>query len=516
MGLERAKNSKRNIVFGVLEKLINVLLPFAVRTVMIKELGAEYMGLSGLFTSVLSVLSIAELGFSSAIVFSMYKPVAQNDTGLINALLKLYRSVYHVIGIVIMVVGLCLIPFLPSLINGEVPGDINITVLYLIYLFNTVISYFGAAYYRSLISVYQREDILSKVGMSLHALQNALQVILIFALHNYYVYVVIIPIITLVSNIAIAVIAKKQFPGVRCEGDVPKSIKKDITKNMTGLVIAKVGGVSRNAFDSIFVSMFLGLTEVAIYNNYYYISNSITAVIVLILTSITASVGNSVATETTEKNYNDLTKMNFLYMWIAGWCTTCLACLYQPFMQLWMGDSLLLPNGTVVLFCLYFYSLKLGDIQSTYITSAGLFYEFRVCALLQVCINIVLNYFLGKYFGINGIVLATIISIVFVDFLYGNRIVFKHYFKNGKAGEYYRRHGIYAVVSLVACLSTYFICTVLRLNIVLRALICCIVPNVIYILLYHRFSVYKNSLNWIIGVLGLQKAGWLKKILLIK
>ena len=516
MALERAKNTKRNILFGALEKVISTLLPFVVRTVLIKELGADYLGLNGLFTSVLSVLSIAELGFSSAIVFSMYKPVADHDVPVVNALLKMYRSVYRTVGSIILVVGLCLIPFLPKLINGDIPSDIHLTALYLVYLSNTVISYFGAAYYRSLLSVHQREDLLSKVTMLLYAIQNLVQIVILFAVRNYYAYVIILPVITLLSNIAIAVIARRRFPEYRCIGSVPQAIKKNISKNMTGMAIAKLGGVSRNAFDSIFVSVFLGLTEVAMYNNYYYVLNSVTAFMLLLLTSVTASVGNSVATESREKNYKDLTKMNFLYMWIAGWCTTCMACLYQPFMKLWVGDSLLLPGGTVFLFCLYFYVLKLGDIQSTYITSAGLFYEFKLCALLQSVLNIGLNYLLGKYFGINGILLATIISILGVDFLYGNRIVFKFYFKNGKDGEYYKRHSLYALVCLGAGLVTWAVCMLLPLNIVPRAVVCCVVPNFIYVLLYHKHSVYQESVHWLLSVLGLQNKHWISKLLLLR
>lgn len=502
MEFERAKNSKRNILYGIVSKFLVLFLPFMTRTVIIKELGANYLGLNGLFTSILSVLNMAELGFSSAIVYSMYKPVAENDIPVINALLKIYRMIYRVIGTVIFIVGLGLIPFLPKLVNGDIPNGISMVGLYLIYLVNTTISYFAFAYKRSILSVYQREDILSKITMLLAVVQNILQIGLIFLFHNYYLYALVLPLISLLSNFSVAMSAHKRFPQLKCRGVVSDEIKSEIKRNMKGLVIAKVGGVSRNAFDNIFISVFLGLVQVAIYNNYYYISNAVTAMMTLIVTSITASIGNAVATESAETNYNTFTKINFIYMWLAGWCTVCLLCLYQPFMMKWVGAGLMLPIHSVILFCVYFYALKLGDIQSIYLTTAGLFYEFRICAIIQAVLNIGLDYLLGKYFGINGIIFATVISIFAIDFLYGNRIVFRYYFKNGKEKEYYLMHAKYAGVNIAICIIMMFICN--NLNIYIRSVLCLIVPNVLSILFYRRSKIYKISVNWLLDVIGIK------------
>lgn len=513
MEFEKAKNSKRNIVFGAFEKLLILLLPFALRTVMIQEMGADYLGLNGLFASVLTVLSIAELGFSDAIVYSMYKPVSEGDTSLINAFLNLYKKIYRIIGFVILAVGFILVPFIPRLINGDVPDDINVYTLYLIYLGNTVLSYFCFAYYRTLISVFQRNDLISKITVAITSFQYLSQIALIFIFHNYYIFAIVIPIATILSNITIFCLARKFFPDYHCEGKVPKSVKDDISKNMNGLIVAKIGGVSRNAFDSIFISMFLGLAEVAMYNNYYYILNAITSFMLLVISSINASVGNSVASESVEKNYADLTKINFLYMWIAGWCSTCLLCLYQPFMKIWVGEELMFPMLSVILFCVYFYSLKLGDVQSSYMIAAGLFYEFRTCAIVQAIMNIILNYVLGKFFGVNGIIVATVCSILFVDFVFGNRVVFKYYFKNGKEGQYYKLHLLYFVVSLAICGLTYVACY--RLGFILRMVVCVFVPNILYILIYHRSKNYKDAIPWILSVFKLNNKKLIQKVLMI-
>lgn len=513
MGDNRTENSKRNIIYGFFSKIVSLLLPFIVRTVIIKEIGAEYLGLNGLFTSILTVLNVAELGIGNAIVYSMYKPVANNDVGTINALLKLYRFIYRAIGIVVLSVGLLLIPFLPLLVNGNVPNDISLLNLYIIYLLNTSISYFAFGYLRSLPIAFQREDYLSKITLVITIAQNIIQMVIIILFHNYYCYAIVLPIFTLITNLFVAIIARKHYSKYSCVGKVPVSIKNEIKKNMSGLVIAKIGGVSRNAFDNICISSCLGLLDVAIYNNYYYISSAITAMMVLIVSAITASVGNSVAVEGCEKNYSTMRKVNFLYMWIAGWCFTCMICLYQPFMTLWVGKSYLLPNISMVLFCVYFYALKLGDIQSIYMTSAGLYYEFKNCAIFQAVSNIVFNFLLVRYWGINGIIVATLFSIVVIDFLYGNRIVFKYYFKNHKISEYYKEHTMYFIVAAIAALMTVVCC--LKFGFVIRIIICCVVPNVVFILFYHRNELYLESIVWLLNILNIDTKVT-RKLLLIK
>lgn len=513
MKFNRTKNSKRNIFYGIISKFLVLFLPFITRTVIIKEMGADYLGLNGLFTSVLTVLNVAELGFSNAIVYSMYKPVANDDTNAINALLRLYRTIYRALGIFILVAGVTLIPFLPQFVNGSVPNDINLISLYLIYLLNASISYFAFSYLRSLMSVFQREDILSKITMALAVIQSVLQIAVVITLHNYYAYAIILPVISLLTNLLIAFIANKMFPQYKCEGKVDEETQAEIKQNMKGLVIAKVGGVSRNAFDNIFISAFLGLADVAIYNNYYYISNAVTAMMVLLITSITASIGNSVATESKEQNYNTMTNIIFVYMWIASWCTVCMLCIYQPFMEIWVGEGLKLPLHSMILFCLYFYVLKIGDVQSVYMTTAGLFYEFRVCAIHQAITNIVLNYVLGRLFGIDGIIIATMISIIFIDFLYGNRIVFKFYFRNNKEKEYYFNHLLYFIVTTIVAFCTFIIAS--QYGIIIRGILCCIVPNILMILIYSRFKIYHNAMRWILKKLKVNSP-IVKKVLLVK
>ena len=499
MASSRTKNAIRNIVFGFINKIIVLLVPFIIRTVMIKTLGSEYLGLNSLFVSILQVLNLAELGFSSAIVYSMYKPIADGDTKTICALMSLYKKIYSIIGIIIIIIGLVLLPFLSYFIKGSYPSDINIYLLYLIYLANTAITYFLFAYKSALLTAHQRSDIVSNIQTLTYLIQYGLQIFILFVLRNYYLFIFVQIFTTVLNNICVAVITNKRYPMYKCSGQVDAKVKKDIRKRVTGLMVQRICSTTRNSLDSIFISAFLGLNMVAMYSNYYSIMNAIIGVMGIITTAIIAGIGNSIVTDTEEKNYKDMNKFNFIYMWLAGWCTVCLACLYQPFMKLWMGSKYMFPYGIVILFCIYFYSLKMGDIRVAYSDAKGLWFENRYRAIAESIANVILNIVLGKLFGVYGIIAGTLISLLIINFGYGSQILFQYYFVHQKMSDYFLRHGLYASVTLVICIITYFICSFIRVNgiigLLIKVIICVIIPNVLYFLIYHRTRIFKDSIG---------------------
>ena len=236
----RTKNATRNIIWGMLNKFASLVFPFILRTTIIHMLGSEYLGLNSLFTSVLNVLSLAELGFGSAMVYSMYKPIVENDSKTICALLNLYKKIYRRIGIIILFLGLLLLPFISYFINGDVPTDINIYQLYLIYLGNTVASYFLFAYRTSLLSAHQRSDILSKVSTLFTVLRSLLQFILLLAFKNYYLYAVQLLICTCLINIVDARIAAKMYPYYYCKGEIDNNLAKTIKSKVFALLSVKI------------------------------------------------------------------------------------------------------------------------------------------------------------------------------------------------------------------------------------------------------------------------------------
>jgi O-antigen/teichoic acid export membrane protein len=497
MKTHRTQNATRNIIWGFAYKAIMLLLPFVARTALLKLLGEKYLGLGGLFGSILQVLNLADLGFGTAIVYSMYKPIAEDKTDEICALLSLYKKIYRIVGGGILLCGLAIMPFLRNLISGDVPSDVNIYLLYAIYLANTVLSYCMFAYKTSLLNAHQRNDLISKTNAVLLLVQYGFQLGLLFTLNNYYAYLIVLPIITVLHNILIARLAKKYFPQYICRGSVNVETKKTIKAQVSGLFISKVCGTTRNSLDNVFLSSFLGLTIVAQYGNYYYLLDAVHGLMTIIGTSLLGGIGDSIAQETEEKNYADFNKFVFLYAWIGGWCACCLLCLYQPFMMIWVGGELIFPFSMMLLFCIYFYAVASTDIKNVYIDACGLWWENRKRAILETLVNFIGNFTLGWLFGVYGIIIATLISIVFINNIMGAKILFKYYFRQHKASIYFMNHLFYFLITALVSTATYLVCNLLPvgglLTLVVRAFICLILPNILFYLFYSRLPSFVQT-----------------------
>lgn len=503
MSDSRSKNAKRNSLWGMIKNIFALMAPFFVRTILIKTLGAEYLGLGSLFTSILTVLSLAELGFGTAIVYSMYKPIAEKQTEVICALLNTYRKIYRVIGLVVLGIGLALLPILPKLIKGSIPADINIYIMFLIYMLNSVSSYWLFAYKISLLNAHQRADVTSKIDFILMIVLYTAEAVSLLVFRNYYCYAILLPCYTIARNYVASHYVKRMFPEYQPSGRISDEMKSQLKKSISGLMITKISAVSRNAFDSIIVSAFIGLTAVAIYNNYYYILNAITGLLLVFTTAIAAPIGNSMASETKEKNFSDMNRLNFAYMWIAGWCTVCLACLYQPFMRLWVGVDLLFPDYIMWLFPLYFIIIKLGDIQAQYFDAAGLWWYRKWYSVLEALGNLGLNFLLGYFFGVMGVLIATILTVFIFNFLLTSKVIFKHFFGKGYL-KYICSQISYMSVSLIAASITFLICKLITaklssmiLVLGVDLLVCIVLPNIVFFLCYFRTKIFKDTIKWL-------------------
>lgn len=494
MKINRAKNAGRNVVFGMFLKIYQIFVPFIMRTVILYCMGEKYLGLNSLFSSILQVLNLAELGVGSAMVYSMYKPIAENDTQTISALVRLYRIYYHCIGGVIAVLGLLLIPILPNLIHGDIPAGINITVLYLLNLAATVLSYWLFAYKNSLLQAHQRDDVASKVMIVTTTIQYGLQAFILFSLKDYYLYVLVMLATQAITNIVTAAIVDKMYPEYRPKGNLPREYVRKINGRIRDLFTAKLGGTLVNSGDTVIISAFLGLTPLAIYQNYSYIMKSVISLVVILFTACTAGIGNSLVTETIDKNYNDFKKFNLLISWISTIAVSCFICLYQPFMLLWtQRKDFLLPMGCVVLFGIYFHVYILQQLSATYKDAGGIWHEDRFRPLCSAIVNLLLNLILVKRYGVYAIILATIISYLFVAMPWLTHNLFSIMFKRSPK-EYIFKNFVYAVVIVLAAASCYFITTFLPncgiLTIILRLLVCFFISNMFFVVSFRRMSEF--------------------------
>lgn len=496
MNNSRIENTKRNIIVSYISVVITFILSFVYRTVMLKFLGSEYLGLSSLFVSILSVLNMAELGFAGAIVFNMYKPLAENDTDTVCMLLGYYRKIYGIIGITILIVGVAITPLIPQIITGKVPVDINLYVLYLLYLINTSISYFLFAYKNSLLEALQRMDLIKIVSIIVNILQYLIQILSIIVLKNFYIVVIVQILCTAISNVVIGRLSSIKYPQYKCKSGLSTKTINDIKVRVKGLMICKVSGITYTTFDSIIISAFIGLQSVAIYNNYLVIFNAISSVILMLRNAMQASVGNSIASENKNKNYQNLILWQYMFSFIATICGTCLLCLYQPFMKVWMGEQMLLPMYDVILICIWFFVTVIQHSYYLYLTGAGLWWEMRNSYIFSTIFNIVCNFILGKIFGITGIILSTLLAQIIFGLIWQSNIIFREYF-NSSIIPFAKKQTKYFMIMGIVCIFTYFVSSKINIQgwigLIVKAVVSILLSTILSFLLYQKIEEFYDA-----------------------
>ena len=472
MSDSRTKNTTRNIFSGLIYRGITILLPFVNRTVLLTVLGAEYTGLSSLFTSILGVLNLAELGFNTAVVYCMYKPMAEQNWNQVCYLLTLLRKVYKVVGTIVFCGGLCMMPFLRYLISGDCPQEINLYVLYFLYLVNSAISYYLFAYKETLLLADQRSDISNNIRTVVDTLRYLIQFALLLITKSFYIYVVIQIGGTIFSNLLIRKSTQERYPNVVCWTNQKLKIPEEMKKQTGALMVDRLCNIFRNSFDSIIISSLFGLVMTTIYGNYYYIYSAVYGILSVIGNSLAGSVGNSISCESKEKNYQDLRKFQFLFAGLNIVCTTCMVAMYQPFMQIWVGKNLMLSDRNMLLFCLYFYLINMNNIRNQYIDGAGIWNSLKGSYILEAFGNLFLNIILGKLFGVTGILCSTIFTIFVFNYAVRTHKLFKTYFAGKGEMRYNLDQAQYALIALVSAITVYTMCSCLSFNGFVQLILC--------------------------------------------
>lgn len=499
MKIERTKNAARNMLFGTITRTYQIIIPFLMRTAMTYFMGVRYLGLNSLFISILQVLNLAELGVGSAMIYSMYRPIAEDDQEKICALMRLYKKYYRVIGVVIAAAGLLLTPFIPKLISGDVPAGINVYTLYLLNLSATVLSYWLFAYKSSILYAHQRTDVISRVTLVTSSGQYMVQFLVLWLLRDYYIYILVMLGTQAVTNILTAAAAGRLYPDCVPRGELDRESVREINGRIRDLFTSKIGSVVVSSADTIVISAFLGLSALAVYQNYYFILSSVMSFVAIAFSACTAGIGNSIVVESREKNFNDLKKFTFLTAWIGGFCSACFLCLFQPFMKIWMGEELMLPYSVVVCFCIYFFVFEINQLLNTYKDAGGIWHEDRFRPLVTALANLGMNLAMVQFWGIYGIILSTVLSMLFVGMPWLLHNLFSLLFEKARLRGYLKSLLFYTVVSLLACSVTAFACSFIRLGawgtFLARAAVCCAAPNAVFYGIYRRTGEFRAALQ---------------------
>ena len=461
MKLDFRKNMKRNVSASAVNGGMRVAFPFLNRTLFLWLLGPEYLGLNGLFASVLGVLMLSELGFGKALVCSMYKPVADDDSDLLCAYLNFYRTAYRWIGAAVFTVGIALLPFLRRLVHGDVPPDINLHILYLIHLVNTSVSYFLFAYRGSVLDAYHRSDVVTNIRSAVSAAQYVAVFLILLVTRNYYHYVFATVFFTVLQNILIVIAARRLFPGVTPRGDLPESLRRHIVSDVKSIFLHKVGGVISYMTDNIVISAFLGLVAVAAYGNYFYVATTVACLVGSIYSSVSGGFGNKIYTESREENFELFMKMVKITQLVVLWCTAMMAALYQPFIEIWTkGDPVLLRHAlTPLLVVVYFYLNQSRQMLLSFKDAAALWRSDRwkpiVAGALNLAFSIAFLVFLPAPYKLDGVIFATILGYAAVQVPWESHVVFSEFFGDAEARRYWRMQALFAVAAAVLTCVTW-------------------------------------------------------------
>lgn len=499
MKLEKTKNAIRAIKVGLIFKIYQMLVPFLMRTAMIYFMGVEYLGLNSLFSSVLQVLNLAELGVGSAMVFSMYRPIAEDDEQTICALMALYRRYYRFIGSIIGAIGLLLTPFVPQLVSGEVPNDLNIYILYLLNLAATVLTYWLFAYKNCLLQAHQRIDVVSIISLITMTVQYGLQIIVVIWIKNYYLYVIVMLATAAMNNLITAMAATRMYPNYKPIGKMEKSQVQAINRKIRDLFTGKLSFVIFKYTDTLVISSFLGLVILAIYQNYYFIISSVIGILDIGFGAIIAGLGNSFVTEPKTKQYADLEKFTFLLMWISGVCLCCFLGLYQPFMHLWVGQEYMLKFSAVICFAAYFYVYAINRLLNVYKDAAALWRQDRLRLFVAGMVNLGLNLLLVKSWGIYGVILSTVIAWIAVAIPWIIKNLFGTFFERKLMWGYVKQLLGYTLAAVISGALVSWICLQIGVggwdHLVLCAVVSVSIPNIVFWITFRRNRLLRPSVQ---------------------
>lgn len=502
----RTYNSIKNMIYSIISNALTILIGFLVQKVFLNILGTEYLGINSLYTNIVSMLAIADLGIGSAIIYNLYEPVAKNKKEKIKSLMRFYRNTYRIIALIIFVIGLVLIPFIGIIVGKTSIPSTELIILFILFLLDTVASYL-LSYKRSLLYADQKIYITSIVHLGYLIIMNSLLIGCLIVTRNYYLYLIIKIICRILENLIISIYADKKYPYLK-EKEVKKLNKEtisDIILKVKGLIFHKVGSFFVLGTDNILISMFLGVTLVGLYNNYYLVIYALTTLICQGFTSFTASVGNLLALETKERTYSVFKRIRFLNYWVASYTAVSILVVMESFISCWYGKEFLLDTSVLIVLVINYYLTVMRYNISIFKEAAGIFHEDRYVPIIESIVNIIASIILLKIFGLMGVFLGTIISNLILHFYSYPKYVFKKLFDDNYKTYFKSIFTYFALFVFIACF-TFAVCSLIKvenpfIQMVINIIISLIIPNLInYVLLRRKeeFSYLKELLNKII------------------
>jgi len=502
----RFKKSTRNIAFSLLSQIIIVLFEALARRFFLQVFASEYLGLGSTFSSILNILSFAELGIGSAIVFSLYKPIAENNQSKIRSYMKVYRNTYWIIGSIVLIFGAALTPFL-NLFVKEMPDIPYVQLIYLLFVFQSGIQYFFS-YKITFLNANQQNYIFQRMQIIASFIKLGLQILSILIFKNYFMYLGSAILVIIVLDLVCSIFVNKKYPFIKGKAEkLEKEEVEHLKKNVFALLLYRVGNTLLVTIDTIVISKMLGIIPAAIYANYHLIITYSDTFFVTVLGTITPSLGNFMVGADADKKRELFKRLQNVYSWITTLVGVGMIVCFNPLISSWLGDKYLLDQSIVVMLVI---SLSLTNFQrpcSLIRDANGLFWYGKLRPLIMAIINIVASVILTYFFGMIGVVIGTIIAKLSTFVWYDPYIVYKHVFIKGLA-EYFYDYIEKWIIFLLLAIVCVALCNKLPfvgwINFFAKAIIVTIIVNLAYInilkrtgeyiyLKDHLFNIFKKS-----------------------
>lgn len=491
----RIRNSLRNMITAVMQIVVTVILRFIAQSYFLHILGLEYQGLNGLFSSIIGMLGIAELGLGTAILFNMYEYIAKDDVETIKSLLRFYKRCYQAIAMFVIIFGLVLMPFLHFFVDMNSIKE-NVYVIYLLFLADSAFSYL-LIYKQSILIAHQKKHLINLADLAYTIIYNLGQIALLILTHNYILILLLVLMLRLAENIIISRAADQRYPYIKDKNvqKLDKKITRKLTKQMRGQVFHVIGGFVVFGTDNMIISSFLGLTVMGLYSNYLLVTNTLNSFLLQVVGSVTPSVGDLLTEKNGKENFKVHQHLTFICFWLYSFSAIGIFIVMQSFIALWLGKNYLLSSGVLLVIAVNFYVQGMRSPMTVFQQAAGIFYENRFVPVAEAITNLLASILLIRYLGLAGVLLGTIICTMI---LYGYsfpKYTFVPIFKK-KVSTYVTEQIIYLLVFIGIFLSTIGISQFLVVpnvwgNFLLKVGICLVVPNGLLILLFRRSREYR-------------------------
>jgi len=504
MGNSRTTSVLKNSASSLFYKFSHMLVQFVIKTAFIKLLGKEYTGISSLFTDILTVLSLMDLGMGSAMIYSLYKPIAEGNAQRIVSLMGFFKKVYTIIGCLVVVVGALCTPFLDYIVTGVPNIKEDIRLLFIMYVLTTACSYF-LVYKTVLLRANQEGRVISNVNTIAEVIECAVEIILLLIFKEFMAYLIVRLLGALSRNIILTRIAKKRYPQfltIKAEKNLEKQEVKALFKDIAALGVYKFSGVMIYSTPSIIISAFVSTAEVALVSCYTMINTSLRTMIEQIVDSVKPSIGNLAATSSKEKQEGVFEVMNFIAFVVACFCSTCLFVLLKPFVTtVWFNEEYTVSSTLIAIFAWnFFIAVMVYPVESFRIAN-GLFIQGKWRPLIMAILNLMISFLFVQWWGVVGVYFGVIISRLATQVWFDAYLIYKHVFQK-RPWRYYLDYLTKMVVTLVSCATAYWLTSLIAIDNAYLRFICCAAisataPLLIIALLYSRDATCKAAYSWV-------------------